>query len=296
MKYKFRRYVLYYLARVFAYLICFFPLTIARPIGGLLGRIAFRALPRYRKITLANLGAAFGRENTPVQIAAIAEKVFENLGRVGAELLNFPKINRGNIDRIVDIIGLENLNAALGSGKGVILVTGHIGNWELLALAIKLKGYKGAVIARRIYFDKYDKFLNFLRGVHDVDVIYRDDSPKKILKVLKDNGIIGILADQDVDSVDGVFVNFFGQPAYTPSGPAALAAASGARILPCYIAREGRAHKLFIDDALSLDDTGDRQSDLVSNTKKWSNRIEAYISRNTAQWVWMHRRWKTKDI
>src|SRR3989338_2893139 len=149
MKYKFRRYVLYYLARVFAYLICFFPLTIARPIGGLLGRIAFRALPRYRKITLANLGAAFGRENTPVQIAAIAEKVFENLGRVGAELLNFPKINRGNIDRIVDIIGLENLNAALGSGKGAILVTGQIGNWELLALAIKLKGYKGAVIARR---------------------------------------------------------------------------------------------------------------------------------------------------
>ncbi len=296
MKYRYRRYVLYYLTRVCAFLIYLFPLKCSRPIGGLLGRISYYILPHYRNLTLANLRAALGRKKTRREIKGIGVKVFENIGKNGVELLNFPKINRGNIDRAVSVIGLEKLDRALESGRGAILVTGHIGNWELLALAIKLKGYKGAVIARRIYFDRYDKFLNALRGFHALDVIYRDDSPKKILRVLKDNGIIGILADQDVDSVDGVFVDFFGMPAYTPSSPVAMASASGARILPCCIIREGDAHKLFIDDPLELDDTGDRQSDLVSNTKKWSNRIESYIQRNPDQWVWMHKRWKTKVV
>ena len=159
---------------------------------------------------------------------------------------------------------------------------------------MRLKGYKGAAIARRIYFEKYDNFLNRLRGIHDVDVIYRDDSPKKVLRVLKGNGIMGILADQDVDSVDGVFVDFFGMPAYTPSGPVLLAVSSGAKIVPAFIIRRNGSHELVIEDPIELDDTGEKEKDVVTNTQRWSAVVESYIKRYPEQWVWMHRRWKTK--
>jgi KDO2-lipid IV(A) lauroyltransferase len=126
-------------------------------------------------------------------------------------------------------------------------------------------------------------------------VIYRDESPRKMLKTLKKNWIVGIVADQDVDSVDGVFVNFFGHQAYTPSGPVALARASGAVLLPVFIIREGDGHTIAIDEPIELRDTDDKEADLIYNTQKWSNVVESYIRKYPDQWVWMHRRWKTKN-
>jgi len=294
MEYKYRRYFLYYLAKTTAFLIYLLPRALSLPLGSYIGRAAYWSLPRYRRLTLENLTVALGKDKTPAELRAIAEGVFRNLGRNAVELLNFPKIRRHAIGRLVTIEGLDKLNAALALGKGVVLVTGHFGNWELLALTIRLKGYRGAVIGRRIYFEKYDTFLNCLRRVHDVDVIYRDDSPKKILRVLKDNGIIGILADQDVDSVGGVFVTFFGTRAYTPSAPVLLARASGAALIPGFIIRQNGRHRLVITDPVELVDTGDKENDLVTNTQRWSDVVESYIRRYPEQWVWMHRRWKTR--
>ncbi len=270
------------------------PIRVSRPLGGFAGNVAYFVLGRYRRIALENLSIAFGSLKTPLEIRRIAGKVFENLGKNAAEMLGFPKLNSGNIDRLVEITGLDKVDKALGAGKGVIVITGHFGNWELLALSIRVKGYHGAVIGRRIYFYKYDAFLNYLRGTHDVNVIYRDDSPKKILRVLKSNGIIGILADQDVDSVDGVFVPFFGRDAYTPSGPVLLARASGAVLMPAFIVRRDGRHTLVFEDPVELEDTGDKERDLAANTMKWSAVVESYIRRYPEQWVWMHRRWKTK--
>jgi KDO2-lipid IV(A) lauroyltransferase len=269
------------------------PLRVAREFGALCGRIAYWVLPHYRRVALENLNLAFGGHKTKREIRRVARRGFENLGKNAAELLHFPKITRENLDRFVKIEGIDKLNRALKLGKGVLIVTGHIGNWELLALTIRLKGYHGAVIGRRIYFEKYDAYLNRLRGHHDIEVIYRDDSPKKILRVLKANGIIGILADQDVDSVDGVFVDFFGRRAYTPSGPVALARSSGAVLIPGFIIRENEGHRLVLEDPLKLVDTGDKEKDLLTNTQLWSGVIEAHIRRYPEQWVWMHRRWKT---
>jgi len=275
-------------------LIYLLPIRVSRPLGGFAGNVAYFVLGRYRRIALENLSIAFGSLKTPLEIRRIAGKVFENLGKNAAEMLGFPKLNSGNIDRLVEITGLDKVDKALGAGKGVIVITGHFGNWELLALSIRVKGYHGAVIGRRIYFYKYDAFLNYLRGTHDVNVIYRDDSPKKILRVLKSNGIIGILADQDVDSVDGVFVPFFGRDAYTPSGPVLLARASGAVLMPAFIVRRDGRHTLVFEDPVELEDTGDKERDLAANTMKWSAVVESYIRRYPEQWVWMHRRWKTK--
>lgn len=294
MRFKYRRYYLYYLGRVVAFKYYILPLAIGLHIGKAFGRLAFWVLAKYRNIAIENLKLAFGKEKTEIEIRRIAARAFENLGKTAVEIVNFPKINKSNIDRFVRIKNIEILDKAFEKGRGVLVLTGHFGNWELLALTLRIKGYPGAAIGRRIYFDRYDKFLNRLRKVHDVNIIYRDESPKKVLRVLRDNGIIGILADQDMDSVEGVFVNFFGQPAYTPVGPVALARASGASLVPLFIIREDGHHTLVIEKPIELVDTGNGEADMITNTESWSLVVESYIRRYPEQWVWMHRRWKTK--
>ena len=293
MKFKFRRYYLYYLGRVLAFVIYLFPLRISLHFAKIAGRIVFWALGRYRNIATENLKAAFGTEKTDRDLYRIAQGVFENLGKNAVELVNFPKINKENIRYMVEIAHRERLEAAYAKGKGIVVITGHIGNWELMAATLRLNGYPGVTIGRRIYFDKYDKYLNWLRKLHDVNVVYRDESPRKMLRVLKENRIVGIVADQDVDSVDGVFVDFFGRKAYTPIGPVVLAKASGAVLLPVLILRKNGGHTLMVEEPIELVDTGDKEKDLVENTQKWSLVLESYIRRYPEQWVWIHRRWKT---
>lgn len=293
MKYKYRRYFIYYIGRAFIAVLQALPYDVAVAVANFAGRVAYLVLAKYRNIAIENLKMAFGAQKTDREIRRIALGVFQNLAKNGAELINFPKIEEYNIDRFVTIENRDILDDGLKRGKGVIIVTAHFGNWEFLALTVRLKRYQGAVIGRRIYFHKYDSYLNYLRKSGDVNIIYRDESPRKILKVLKANKIMGILADQDVDSVDGVFVDFFGRPAFTPAGPVALAMVSGAALIPAVILRDGKRHRLILERQIELTDTGDKEKDIVENTAKWSGVIESYIRRYPEQWVWLHRRWKT---
>jgi KDO2-lipid IV(A) lauroyltransferase len=294
MKFKFRRYYLYYLGRCLAFLFYAIPLSVGLSIAGLLGRAAFGVLWKYRRTTVDNLKAAFGNEKSEAEIRSIALKVFENAAKVAVELVNFPKINESNIDRYVRMENSGIVDASFKAGRGTIKLTAHFGNWELLAMTLRVKGYPGVAVGKKIYFKKYDKYLNSLRRIHDVNVIDREQSPRAFLRVLKSNRILGILADQDVDSVDGVFVNFFGRSAYTPVGPVALAKATGAAIVPAFIVREGLHHRFFVEKPVELVDTGNREADMLVNTQRWSDVVESYIRRYPDQWVWMHRRWKTK--
>ena len=124
----------------------------------------------------------------------------------------------------------------------------HFGNWDLQAMYFALTGRPINVIARRIYFNKYDDFINKARRSKGVNIIYRDESPRKILRALKRDETVGVLADQDVDSVDGVFVNFFGHLAYTPKAPVALALATGAALIPCFTVRDGMGYRYIIEE------------------------------------------------
>ncbi|MFA5146128.1 MAG: lysophospholipid acyltransferase family protein [Candidatus Omnitrophota bacterium] len=294
MKFKYRRYYLYYLARVAAAIFSLLPVRMGLLLATLIGRAAFFVLVKYRAIAIENLERAFGAGKTKREVRRIARQVFENLCKNGIELVNLPKMSRSDIDRIVRVENIDVIDSALRENKGIVVLTGHIGNWDLLAVTIRVKGYQGVVIGKRIYFEKYDRFLNGLRKKHDVRIIYRDESPKKILRALKDNWIVGILGDQDVDSVDGVFVDFFGRRAYTPAGPVLLAKASGAALIPAFIIRRNGCHTLVIEKPIELADTGDKKADLVTNTQRWSDVVETYIRRYPEQWVWIHRRWKTQ--
>lgn len=294
MKFKLRRYFLYYIGRAIAFVFTIIPLRVALAIASAIGSFVFYILPRYRNLTIDNLKTAFGAEKTDDEIKNIAKRVFQNLGKNAVELVNLPKFNKRRMDKFVRFRNRERLDKAYEKGKGIIVLTAHFGSWELMAAALRENNCPGVTIGRRIYFHKYDDFLNKLRKSRDVEVIYRDESPRKMLKTLKKNWIVGIVADQDVDSVDGVFVNFFGRQAYTPTGPVALARASGAVLLPVFIIREGDWHTIAIEEPVELIDTGNKEADLVSNTQKWSNVVESYVRRYPDQWVWMHRRWKTK--
>src|SRR6185503_11675146 len=114
------------------------------------------------------------------------------------------------------------------------------------------------VIARCIYYERYDRLLVDVRSQMKLETIYRDDSPRRVLRALKENRVLGVVADQDVDTVEGVFVDFFGQPAYTPAAPARLAAATGAALIPCFIIREGMYHRIVIEPPVLLEETGER--------------------------------------
>jgi len=295
MKFKLRRYYLYYFGRAAAFLFWLIPIRVGVWIGALCGRLIYYLLPKYRRIAIDNLTTVFGREKTQEEIAALARRTFENLGRNAAELVNFPKINAGNVDRFVTARNMEIVDESFRKGKGTIVLTAHFGNWEILAAYLRLKNYPGVAIGKKLYFEKYDKYLNYLRKVHDVNIIFRGSSPKAILKVLRNNHIVGVLADQDVDSVEGIFVDFFGMPAYTPVGPALLAAISGSPLVPIFIIREGAKHIFMVEKPIDLANTGDREADVVTNTQKWSLVVESYIRKYPDQWVWFHRRWKTKS-
>jgi KDO2-lipid IV(A) lauroyltransferase len=155
-------------------------------------------------------------------------------------------------------------------------------------------GYSSNVIARPIYYEKYEEWISSLRKGMGVNVIYRTDSPKKLLYRLKENELVGIMPDQDIDSVEGVFVDFFGKKAYTPSAPVKIAMASGTPIIPMFIVRNGRRHTIFVEEPIRVQKSEDKEEDVLRYTQQWSDVVESYVRRYPEQWVWMHKRWKTQ--
>ena len=301
MKRKLYRRPLYFLFRGLAFILSLLPISVGYRIADGLGAVAFELLERERRKTLTHLEIAFGREKSQKEIRNIGRGVFQNLARNLIELNHFPKINASNIDRLVTLQGREKLDAVLKRGKGGILLVSHLGNWELLAATLHLKGYGGKIVARKIRDENYERLLNRLRdhlwhqNEEGMEVIYRDESPRKFLQPLRENRFLGILADQDVDNISGVFVDFFGRPAYTPTAPVQFAMVAHCPIIPCFIIRENGHHTLTVEDPIEVVSTGDKQRDVVENTKRWSALTESYIRRYPDQWVWMHRRWKTQE-
>jgi len=198
------------------------------------------------------------------------------------------------LDELIDVEGIEKIDNVLKEGRGVVAITAHLGNWELLPMYFAYKGYSSNVVARPIYYEKYDEWVSFLRKSMGVNVIYRTESPKKLLKLLKNNELVGILPDQDVDSIEGIFVDFFGQKAYTPIAPVKLAIAADCPIVPMFITRGDKKHIISVEDPIWIEKGQDRDKTVLLYTQKWSDIVESYVERYPGQWVWMHKRWKTR--
>jgi KDO2-lipid IV(A) lauroyltransferase len=178
----------------------------------------------------------------------------------------------------------------------VIFVTGHIGNWELLAALVARRGYDASVVATPVYDERLDQRLVAARAVHGVETIRRGSASaaRQLLSSLRRNAVLGMLIDQDTD-VDGAFVPFFGRLAHTPVGAAALALRTDARVICGFLVREGASrHRLVLQGPVELVRTGDSDHDVVENTARLTEMIERHIRAHPDQWIWFHRRWKRR--
>ncbi len=297
MKYKVRRRYIYYLLKFLLWIISFLPIRLSVRLGGFLGKLAYSLAGKNRRISISNLKFVFGKEKSASEIRTIAKQVFINLGETLAEIACLPKINRSNIHDFVEGEGIDRLDRVLKKGKGAIILGSHFGNWELMAAYGPIaRGYKISVIGRRIYYEKFNELIVKLRENSGLKVIYRDDKSllKKVVKALNNNEIIGIVPDQDVKGVDGVFVDFFGKLAYTPTGLVNIALFTGATVFPCFLVRGKNKHKIIVEEPIQFEVTGDKDRDILVNTQKWSKVVEGYIRKYPEQWVWIHRRWKTR--
>ena len=270
------------------------PLPFLQAAGRGLGRLAYRIDRRHRDIALSNLRGAFGREKGARELASIAVRLFENLGMNMMEFSRVPWLKRGNLKGYVQCEGFENLREALKRGKGVIFITGHLGNWELMAAYYGLKGYPLDIVVRDLDSPLVDDFVRWVRTRSGNRVVPKRKSMRELLRTLRGGGIVGILLDQNVTWSEGVFVNFFGKLACTNKGAALLAAASGSPVIPTFIVREGGRHRIIIGREIEVVNSGERRSDVVENTYRFTRAIEDMVRRYPDQWFWIHQRWKSR--
>lgn len=271
------------------------PRRVALALGQSLGTIASIVLPHLRRHAQANLQLAFPAHD-PQTREMIERGTFRNLGRALGEVTQFPKLNRENIEAVVAYEGLENYLNAVAQGRGVILLTGHIGAWELSVFAHSIYGYPMSFLARRVDNPLVERLAETNRGRFGNRSIDKKGGLREVLKTLKTGGVVGILADLNSAREEGVFVDFFGQLACTTAGVATLALRTGAIVLPGYILWDEakQIHRLCFEPPVETIQTGNPKDDIVANTARYAKVLEAVIRRHPDQWLWIHRRWKTR--
>jgi KDO2-lipid IV(A) lauroyltransferase len=258
----------------------------------LIGRIAFCLAKGARNRTIRHLTWAFGNEKSPEEIRSLAQKTFLNLAVTTADAIRLPILIEQGLNNFVTVEGFHHLEKARAKGKGTIFLSGHFGNWELLAAWVVQNGIPLKVIGRPAYDPRLDEMLVDVRNKAGYTNIPRGKGTKEIVRSLKRGYALGLLIDQDT-RVKGVFVDFFDRPAHTATGPVILSQKFGAPIVPIFIRlREDLTYHVYCGEELSLENTGDKERDLIVNTQKCSDVYERIIRRFPDQWVWMHQRWK----
>jgi KDO2-lipid IV(A) lauroyltransferase len=285
----------YALAWAFVKTLGVLPRPVARGLASATARLLLRALPKLRKTAEFNLQLAFP-EWSEAQRHAVLRGMARNLGWMAAEFARLPRYTRKNIEDVVVLDGHENFLAGKSRGKGVIYLTGHIGAWELSSYAHALYGFPLHFMARPLDNGRLDKMVNEYRGHSGNRPIYKNEAARMMLKVLKNAGTIGILADQNTMSGEGAFVDFFGTPACTTTGIARVALHTDAAVVPGYVFWDAnlRKYRLRFEPPVELVRTGDMERDILVNTQRFAKVIEEIIRKHPEQWVWIHARWKNR--
>lgn len=282
----------YHLVKGFSKFLCFLPYPavclVGRGIGYLYYRIAAR--PRRRGIAHAMQGLGLSRQEADKLI----HRLFSHLGLMLAEFLYTPALTAEKIASHITVEGLENLRRAVDRGRGVVLLTAHLGNWEWMGTALAHAGFPMTTIAKPQPNAQFTRILNEYRAMAGLEVFNRGTSDMfKVVRALKNGKVLGFLADQD-GGREGVFVDFLGKKASTPLGPAILANKYGASIVPAFTFRcpEG-GHRVVIDPPFEFEHSGDVGQDLYRNTAKMAKIIEDRIRAHPEGWLWFQRRWDT---
>lgn len=271
------------------------PRTSARAVGATIGWVAWLGLPRLRRVGMRNLELAFP-EKTVKECKRILRVLYRNLGWQLAEFCKMPRIALSQADRFIRCEGLENYLQARDRGKGVLVLTGHIGAWELSSFYHSLAGHPMSMVIRRLDNPLVDRFVNRIRCLHGNRVLHKDDFARGLIAAMRTGETVGVLMDTNMTPPQGAFVDFFGQSACTASGVARVAQRTGAAVVPGFMVWEPseKQYVLHFLPPLALVDTDDEERDTVSNTQIFTRALEDIIRRYPDQWLWVHRRWKTR--
>ena len=271
------------------------PRRAARLIGAGIGAIAFHLLGRLRVTGLRNLQLAFPEQTSAWREQTLG-RVYRNLGYLLAEFCRMRRYTEAGAIRFIEYEGLEHYLAARARGKGVLVLTGHLGAWELSSFYHSLVGYPMGLVIRRLDNPLVDAFVNRIRCLHGNRVIHKDDFARGLIASMRHGETVGILMDTNMTPPQGVFVPFFGVQACSAAGLARIASKTHAAVLPGFLLREGETdrYRLCFGEALELVETEDGEADALANTALFTATLERYIRATPDQWLWMHRRWKTR--
>jgi KDO2-lipid IV(A) lauroyltransferase len=293
---NFKYLLLYVFVRYLIWVACILPRGFVMWWFGLLGNVSFHVLRGERTKAIRHLKTAYRKSKTEAEYYIIAKNVFINAGKNIVDVLRFPTIKSlQDYRKIVKTEGEEHFEKAYKQGKGVIGLTCHMGAFEIVGTFPQFMGYEVTIVGTTLRNNKLDDLLVRNRTLRGSKYIARGKDTIKLIRALKSGESVMLLIDQNIPKVKSVFVDFFGIPAATPIGATVLAMRTDAIVIPIGIRRmKDDTHLLQFKPPIELIDTGNYEEDLVSNTQLFINELEAFIREDPAQWLWMHKRWKTR--
>ncbi len=258
------------------------------------GRLFFLLSRKERRRTLHNLRMVYGQDYDPKWIARTALRVFSEAGKNLFDALSIPAMKEEAFERTITHDSLDEFREAYSRGRGVFVITAHLGCFEMLLHLFARKGFRCFAVGRKFDDPRIESLVRKMRSGPDIAYMDRSESSRKIIRYLQEGRVFGALVDQDT-KVEGVFADFLGKTAFTPSGPVRLAMKLDVPAFVVTTVRVGKnRHHVFLSKQLILENTGDFKTDLVKNVQKVNDIISDAIRRHPGQWVWMHRRWRTK--
>jgi Kdo2-lipid IVA lauroyltransferase/acyltransferase len=266
-------------------------------LGERTGALLYRVLRTPRRLALEHLRVAFADQLTPTAREHLARASFINIARSFCELAKLDEIRRRR-DEYFEVDGWEHTHALLAGGKGAIIITGQIGNWELLCAFFAWHGFSVAAIGRRLYDERVNQVLVDFRSRQGVETI-SSESPhaaRQVLRALKQNALLAMVIDRDPHA-PSVSVPFFGRLARTPAAAASLAIRRELPVAAVFIQRRGQGgHRITVCPPFVIEYSGDTHADIAALTRQFNAALEVQIRKNPAEWVWWHRRWRRAPL
>lgn len=288
-----QEYPLYLIAKFLSLLFKALPFRLSLFLGKSLGILGAYLHPKRKFIAYANLKCAFGNKYTSYQLKRILVQTYANMGQGIIELALLPKMDKAYAEKNFTYEGFERIDRALDKGKGVILLTGHFGNWEMANAALPLKEYHYKAIAREQKPFLVNQLLNSYRESHGCKVISKGMPIREIIKALKNNEIVGMLVDQDAGK-EGIFVDLFNKPASWHRGVMEFALKTGCQVIPGSIIRQGgQKFKFLACEPIVFPEFGSKEEKIRSGFSQFVAHLQEMITKHPDQWLWMHKRWKS---
>ena len=284
--------MVYKILMFMSWVACRMPYSLLMSMGSGLGKLYYKFIKKQRNLAIKQMRESLKIDQQEAE--KLVRESFINMGKNFMEVLYMPALNQENFTKYIEVEHLERMTAALAEKRGVVVLTGHVGNWEWLSAAFTMNNLPVSAIAKQQPNMDYTNALNDLRATIDVEIFSRGTSELlSAAKALKKGRILGFLADQDAGP-GGAFIEFLGKTASTPMGAAVFAKKFNSPIIPAFILRQPDGHhKVLVGEVLRYEDTGDADKDLFDLTYKMTKILEKIILDNPTQWLWFQKRWNT---